>query len=74
MVLKKVLKIKRQEKEKCIFCCNMQPQKSNCVLLKIILCAPLSKIPTAQNSYSSILHDFQQVDIQKFNSHQSKGL
>ena len=60
-VFKKVLKIKRLEKEKCTFCCNMQPQKSNCVLLKVTLCAALFKISTSQNSYSDVVHDFQQV-------------
>ena len=43
------------------FCCNVPPQKSNCVLLKINHHAQISKIPTLQKSYSNAVHDFQQV-------------
>ena len=45
-------------KQKFCYNCKMQPQKSNCISLKITLCALLSKISTSQNSCSDVLHDF----------------
>ena len=45
----------------CFFCCNIPLQKSNCVLLIITYYALRFKTPISQNSYSDILHDFQQA-------------
>ena len=44
-----------------LLCCNILPQRLNCFLLKVTEHALLSKIPTWQNSYNDVLHDFQQV-------------